>query len=782
MNPNSPGRLISVLLAGLCLCLATGAAAAAAPPSISSVTASQRDAVTTVSISLSGPAGSFFAYREADPPRVVVELEGFGPGEDAEPLEINDGLVTAISRQDADINGRRGTRLTVGLAREAAYECQPQDSRLILTLSAAGEPQAATTPAPAATTPAPAATTPAPAVTPREAPAAEAQAASQAADSGQGGGPCRIKAIEFRSLASGKSRLRVATTGRASYELARVSRESLLLTLKQASLPPELARPLDTSQFAQAAVDEVKPAPSGADTAVAVRFRQVVPYHLLQDDGELSLEFDACPAKPNPQVTLAARQSQPAAAPAEAAPEAERQAVIQQAASRAPEDILAPPEPPGAASGLPAAVKVIYPGTQRRFSGQRISLDFQSADVHNVLRLIAEVSGLNVITSDDVKGRVTMRLKRIPWDQALDIILATCNLAMSRTGDVIRIAPAARFRDEQKQAEEAAKEALDAAKKKEQLVPLVTKKFRVNYGKAEAMKKQIEEVLSPRGKTAFDERTNVVIVTDVAEGVETARDLIESLDWPTPQVMIEARIVEAQTTFSRELGVQWGAQYSRAFGSIDGTIGVQGRSGVTGQPSAVPFLVNLPTTTTLGGIGLSYLSSHLNIDARLLASEQQGKLRIISAPRIATLDNSEAYIQQGEDIPYLAQSVDGISTQFVQTKLCLTVTPHITPDGRVRMRIKTEKSEPSDREINGTPGILRKESVTEVLVNNGETVVLGGILKDKTKLTENRIPYFHKIPFLGWLFKGEVRNDEKQELLIFITPKIVSVEEPHLKI
>jgi type IV pilus assembly protein PilQ len=341
------------------------------------------------------------------------------------------------------------------------------------------------------------------------------------------------------------------------------------------------------------------------------------------------------------------------------------------------------------------------------------------------------------------------------------------------------VAPTERFHSEQKQADEAAQDALDAQRKKEQLVPLMTEKIRVNYAKAEQMKERVSDVLSSRGKATFDERTNIVIVRDAAEYVETARQLVESLDWPTPQVMIEARIVEATTTFSRELGTQWGAEFQKTYGAIDGTVGVQGRSGVTGTPSNVPFLVNLPTSTTFGGIGFAFskLSGALDIDARLLASEAQGKLHIISSPRISTLDNTEAYIQQGEDIPYLSQSVDGISTQFVQTALKLTVTPHITPDGRVRMKIKAEKSEPSDRVVNGTPGILRKETMTEVLVNHGETVVIGGILKDTNRTTDNRIPFFHKIPGLGWLFKSQRKSQDKQELLIFITPKIVAMEK-----
>jgi len=840
----SPGRLCA-LAAGLCLCLAS--CATATPPVASSpagpasravtdVTASRHDATTVINVGVSARPSAFYTYKETSPLGVVVELPGIEPGATPEPLAVNDGLVTTVSRSAVQINGAEGTRLQIALAEDVSYEVQRLDGRLQITLSPQGAGKGAAEPEvkaealpqdstqdsaaegaqkgaaeakPEAATGQPeasaieqartgagtgagapdkaAAEEPVAEKSAAEEPAAKPEAKESAEDSAESfmadkaesaaGSPCRIRGLDFKCLPGGKCRVVVTTTAKAGYELARISRDTLLLTLRRATLPEELGRALDTSQFPTAALDAVSPRQAGRNVILSLRFRQVVPYHLMQDGTSLTLEFDAAKAGPSPQIALAGRSTE---TPED---EAAKAAATEQAAERKPPaeaaEAKAAPAPQEDSQPLPGSIKVVYPGMQRHFSGQRITLDFQNADVHNVLRLIAEVSGLNVITSDEVKGRVTMRLQKIPWDQALDIVLATCNLAMSRTGNVIRIAPATRFHDEQKQADEAAQDALDAMRKKEQLVPLVTERIRVNYAKAAQMKDRVSDVLSGRGKASFDERTNTVIIRDVAESVATAKDLIGSLDWPTPQVVIEARIVEATTNFSREIGTQWGANFNKTFGGIDGTVGVQGRSGVSsgGTPN-VPFLVNLPTTTTFGGLGFTFskLSGALDIDARLLASEKQGKLHIISTPRISTLDNTEAYIQQGEDIPYLSQSVDGISTQFVQTALKLTVTPHITPDGRVRMKIKAEKSEPSDRIVNGTPGILRKETLTEVLVNHGETVVIGGILKDTKRTQYNRIPFFHQVPFLGWLFKSENKSDEKQELLIFITPKIVSME------
>jgi type IV pilus assembly protein PilQ len=774
--PTPPGRIAALLIGLVCLSLAACAGAkpqanssVAAERVVTAVTASRQEATTTVSVSVSAPPVPYYAFKEASPLRLVVELPGTGPGE-AEPLTVNDGLVTAISRGGAQLKGGAGTRIEIGLAREAAYGVERQEGRLIITLKPAGgtpEAKGAAAPAPAA----------------KKAPEGLRLEASDSAP----GSPCRISAVQFRRLPNGKCRLVVATSAKPGYELGRISRDTLLLTLRQATLPTDLARPLDTSQFETVAIDQAVPRQAGADVIISVRFRQVVPYHLLQEANELILEFDSCRAEPNPRISLKPRAAEPSGIQQAAAtvPEAGgrtegrtegNEALQEQLANRPPER---PATPEAENFGLPKPIRVIYPGSQRSFSGQRISLDFQNADIQNVLRLIAEVSGLNIITADDVKGHITMRLARIPWDQALDIVLATSNLAMVRTGNVVRIAPASHFREEQKVADEAAQASLDSERKKEQLVPLITAKLRVNYAKAEKMKDRIQDVVTARGKVSFDERTNTVIVRDVQEGVNTARDLLESLDWPTPQVMIEARIVEATSDFSRDLGVQWGANFQKTYGGIDGTIGVQGQSGVVGQPSGVPFLVSLPATAPFGGIGFTFskLSGALNIDARLQAAETQNKLRIVSAPRIVTLDNTEAYIQQGEDIPYLSQSVDGISTQFVQTALKLTVTPHITPDGRVRMKIRAEKSEPSATRINGTPGIFRKETQTEVLVNHGETVVLGGILKDTSTENQNRIPFFHSIPGLGWLFKSDSKSSNKQELLIFITPKIVEMEK-----
>ncbi|MFH0810673.1 MAG: type IV pilus secretin PilQ [Pseudomonadota bacterium] len=799
---NSRVRVGLAVLAGLCLCLAACATATkvSEPPApaakssvaparaVTDVSTNHENNSTTVNVTVSAAPIAFYAFKESAPLQLVVELHDIDPGAVLTPLRINDGLVTYITR----IAGGEGTRIEIGLAQDADYEILRSDNKLTVTLTgemtATAEPSSPKTQAWAQTEPSatPLQAEPGkPAAQETGTPASRDDMFVKTADSAPGS-PCRVTSIDFKVLPNGKSRVIIATTAKAGYELSRTSRDILLLTLQRALLPEHLARHLDTSQFSTAALNAITPSQSGQDLVIAMRFRQVVPYHLTRDEGGLVLEFDSCAVRPERDISLTRRELQRTG---EASP---TDALIERAVNRVPEDMSAETEEMHSLESN--VVKVTYPGTIRHFTGNRISLDFQNADVHNVLRLISEVSGLNVITSDEVKGKLTMRLNKIPWDQALDLILATCDLAMSRTGEVIRIASAKRFREEQKQAEDTNQAVLDARRKKELTVPLVTENIKVNYAKAEGMCEQAKGLLTSRGKVTFDERVNVVIVTDVQDVVKRARQLIDSLDWPTPQVMIEARIVEATTNFTREIGTRWGVDFQKTVSGTDGVFGIEGDSGVNGGFSApdpatgeqalrtFPFIVNLPTTGPAGAINFQFarLANDLNIDVRLQALENQGKLRIVSSPRVLTLDNTEAYIQQGEDIPYLAQSVDGISTQFVQTKLCLTVTPHITPDGRIRMKIKAEKSEPSEREVKGTPGILRKEAQTELLVNSGETVVLGGILKDNTNRVQHRVPYLHQIPILGWLFKYDKKVDEKQELLIFITPKIMSVEQIHV--
>lgn len=420
------------------------------------------------------------------------------------------------------------------------------------------------------------------------------------------------------------------------------------------------------------------------------------------------------------------------------------------------------------------------PGTRKRFRGTRISMDFYNADIHNVFRLISDISGLNIVVGDDVKGKVTLRLIDVPWDQALDLVLATQGLGMVRVGNVIRIAPAEALRKEQDMAARAAEARLDARKKKEELEPLITEYVQVNYAKAEELVPRVEEVLSERGKVTFDERTNVLIVHDIGKSIKNVLFLVKTLDRITPQVMIEARIVEAEATFARELGINWSAAYYRKDLTAGGALPFGGRTfnNLTGIEPAVDLPVGGPSGTL--GFMYSRLGENMwSVDAQLSALEEEGKVKIISAPKIATLDNKEAMIKQGKEIPYLEFTEEGtVSTVFKEVVLELTVTPHITPDGRVRMKIVTKKDDldyANAVTISGglVPALDKKEAETELLVNDGETVVIGGVMREKETILEKRVPFLWKIPLLGYLFRYKKIEKEKTELLIFLAPSII---------
>lgn len=430
-------------------------------------------------------------------------------------------------------------------------------------------------------------------------------------------------------------------------------------------------------------------------------------------------------------------------------------------------------------------------GAQPKYSGTRISLDFKDADVQNVFRIIAEVSSLNIITSDDVKGKVTLRLVNVPWDQALDLILQTKALGAKMEGNVVRIAPLATLRTEERTR-------LDTQKEVEKLkatLESVTETIPVSYTKASDFLPKIKDLLSEGGKVQIDERTNTIVIRDLAKNIEQAKALIARLDTATPQVLIEARIVEVDTSFSRELGVQWGGSFYTKGGTTQvGIAGIQDTTGssIPGQPitnlgSALPppnFMVNLPASVGLGaggGISFGILRDNLRLDLSLSALEASNKGRVISSPKIITIHNKEAIIEQGTQIPYSTVSASGTNTQFVDATLSLKVTPQITPDGSIIMKLEAKNDSQGEVGVSGQPAINKKKATTEVLVRDGETAVIGGILQITRKETQSAVPWLSKVPILGFFFKRETNQATNRELLIFITPKILKQEPAQAK-
>ncbi len=404
---------------------------------------------------------------------------------------------------------------------------------------------------------------------------------------------------------------------------------------------------------------------------------------------------------------------------------------------------------------------------QKSYVGRKISLDLKDADIQNVLRLIAEVSQLNIIAGENVGGKVTMRLVDVPWDQALDVILSSAGLGQKRMGNVVRIAPLETLRDEE------AKE-LEAIRSKEKLEELVMKVLPVNYAHAEEVQEQVKPLLSERGSLKVDSRTNTLVVKDIQAVVDDIRDLLSRLDQPTPQVMIEARIVQVTSNLAEELGVQWGGDYTKGDVNVTG-----GNSGGTGSPTTPDFVVNLPTTgTPAGSLGvlLGQTGNTALLDLRLSALESTGKAKIISTPRVATLDNREATIQQGVTIPFETTSSLGTTTIFIDATLTLKVTPHITSDRSVIMKITVERNAP-DTSIDtqgAGPAISKRSATTEVLVKDRETTVIGGIFEITDTTSVTKVPFLGDIPGIGWLFRRRSVDQDKSELLVFITPKVMT--------
>ncbi len=431
----------------------------------------------------------------------------------------------------------------------------------------------------------------------------------------------------------------------------------------------------------------------------------------------------------------------------------------------------------------------------RGYTGRRIDLDLKDADIHNILRLLADVGRVNIVTADDVAGNVTIRMRNVPWDQALDVVLQAKGLGMVRSGNLIRVAPLSTLQKERELR-------LAAAKHEYELTPLETRLIPVSYAQAEELQARAKDLLSPRGSIAVDERTNVLIARDISGNLNNIEELVRSLDTQTPQVLVEARIVEATSRYLRDVGIQWGgdvtfseatgnptgiafpSRISSSGGNYDQNTNSRGLSPFQGNVPQPNFAVNLPAATGTGqggaiGFSLGSIDNNLNIGLRLSAAEASGLLRIVSSPRILTLDNRDARISQGTLIPFAQISAQGVQTTFQEAKLQLLVRPHVTADGSVAMHVKINRDEPDFNQTSprGDPTILKREAETDLLVMDGHTAVIGGIFTRNTGRNLDQVPFFGDIPILGVLFQRRRASDTRNELVIFITPRIVNRAE-----
>jgi len=405
------------------------------------------------------------------------------------------------------------------------------------------------------------------------------------------------------------------------------------------------------------------------------------------------------------------------------------------------------------------------------YTGERLSLTFQNIEVRAVLQLLADFTKLNLVVSDNVKGNISLRLKNVPWDQAMDIILKTKGLGMRKTGNVVLIAPSAEI---------AAREKLELESKKQiaELAPLRTEWFQINYAKgsdiAALLKSSENNLLSSRGSITIDQRTNTLLIQDTSEKLAQIRAVITKLDIPIRQVLIESRIVIANRDFSRNIGVRFGVAGQKINGQYTTYAGGSGISGTTPNTGTGDLIVNLPAAGNAGTFGLAIAkASSAVIQLELSALQVEGQGEVVSSPRIITANQKAATIKQGVEIPYQEASSSGASTvSFKTAALSLTVTPQITPDDQIILDLTVNKDSVGAI-FNGVPSIDTRSIQTQVLVANGETVVLGGIYEQDKQHSSNRIPFFADLPIVGNLFKDDTKRDSRTELLIFVTPKIV---------
>ncbi len=418
-----------------------------------------------------------------------------------------------------------------------------------------------------------------------------------------------------------------------------------------------------------------------------------------------------------------------------------------------------------------------------KFVGRRISLDFQQADITNILRLIAEVSGFNIVVGEGVKAKVTMKMVNVPWDQALDMLLKMNGLGMFRQGSIVWVDSLANL---SKQQDEEAR-ARDSKTKAE---PVIDRVFYVRHIPAQELMQSLRQNLSPRGRMQFNRGSNALVVQDTESKLAVIKQLVEGLDLEVPQVQIEARIVQADTVYARGLGIQWGFQAGNRtandFLAVSGLNGPFAEIAGTGNDTiARSFLVNLPAQVgglpAVPGIGWTFgkLGGDFALDMRLSAGELLGLTKVIAAPKITTLDKREAKISQGESIPFQTTSLQGTQTTFVDANLELNVTPQITSRDpneeykRIMMQVRATRNAVGARSNPAGPSIDRREATTQVMVRDGETMVIGGVFVDTQSNNVQGVPYLSRMPVLGWLFKNKSESVGKQELLIFLTPTII---------
>ncbi len=402
---------------------------------------------------------------------------------------------------------------------------------------------------------------------------------------------------------------------------------------------------------------------------------------------------------------------------------------------------------------------------QFEYRGDRLSLNFQDIEVRSVLQLIADFTQLNLVASDAVQGRITLRLQDVPWDQALDLVLKTRGLDKRQVGNVLLVAPADDIANRERQE-------LESQQRIAELAPLRRELLQVNYARAADIAQLFQSVTTgkpvERGSLTVDERTNQLIAYQTQERLDELRQIVTQLDIPVRQVMIEARIVEVNVDYDKSLGVRWGGSFGRGNWSGAGV-------GGPGDAGSAPF-VDMGVIGATSGIGVGYISDNLLLDLELTAMEKTGNGEIISQPKVLTSDKEIAKILKGTEIPYQQAGANGAtSVSFKEASLSLEVTPQITPDNRIIMLVKVTKDEPDYlNKVQEVPPIRKNEVNAKVLVIDGETIVIGGVFSNTQSKVVDKVPFLGDVPYLGRLFRRDVVSEKKSELLVFLTPRIMN--------
>jgi type IV pilus assembly protein PilQ len=670
-----------------------------------------------VEIDVAGGVDTFNAFKMTKPDRIVVDVFG---------------AKTSIANNTVAINSLGVGKARIGLSPEKVrivldansgllgpYEVTKTDRGLKVAIGDSASAAASTGA--------------------RVAAVAEPAGKVETSGSARDNGPASVEAIDF-NVQDGISRITIKVSGTCTAGKPVKSAKALSLSIAGCQIPRNLQRTLDTSSFISTVL-KITPyqakVKSGYDTRLMVKLRSDASSEVRQVGNVITWDIKNEGISEATLMSEVAKTQPPVLTPAAVEPVVINEKYLQK-------------------SG----------GEKKVYTGRRVTLEFSDADVRKIFQLIAEVSNLNFLIADDVTGTISIKLVNVPWDHALDVILETKGLEMKRDGNIVQIKPKGKFKTQEQEDAELKKE-------RERRMELQTVVFDINYSTVDDVATQLKTVATQREGVSIspDKRTNRVIVTDIAPAIERMRFLLKNLDIPEKQVMIEARIVEATSTFTRDLGVQWGIHYKDGSASVLGINQLDtGFGGVVTPPPSSGFQ---SSDSPGGAIGLSFgkLTSNIQIDMRLSAAASAGLIKIVSTPKVVTLNNKAAKISQGQSIPYQTVSAEGTKTEFIEAALTLEVTPHITADGSVSMKIKASNNSAG---VGSPPPINKKEATTEMQVKNGETTVIGGIYVDSDSSNDQGVPYLSDIPLIGWLFKSNTTTKTKTELLIFITPKIVS--------